>query len=110
MYENVCDFQIPVDDVFFRQVFEAEEDVFDYGDGLLLGECFHTPEFALKISIIAQLCDNVAVSIAGEYFIAAQNVGMIKFFEDFNFGEEQFFKLFRLERIELDNFDGDGLV
>jgi hypothetical protein len=33
-----------------------------------------------------------------------------EFFEDVNFREEQFFEFLGFERIEFDNFDGDGLI
>ena len=37
-------------------------------------------QFGLQITFITELSDNIAISIAGEYFVAPENVGMIKFF------------------------------
>ncbi len=74
-----------MNDFFLREVFEAKEDVPDDGEGFFFGKAFHLPEFRLEVTIITELSNDVAVSITGEYLIAAKNVGMIEFFEDFDF-------------------------
>lgn len=110
MDEDIGNFEVSMDDLFFEEVFEAEEDVPDDGKGFILWEGFHLPEFGLEIAIITELSNDVAISITGKDLIAAKDVGMIEFFEDFDFREEEFLKFFGFERIELNNFDGNSLV
>lgn len=47
-----------------------------------------TSEFGFQIPLIAELCDDIAVSIAAENFITFENIRVVKFFEDFDFGEQ----------------------
>jgi hypothetical protein len=110
VYKDVGDFEVSVNDLFLRQVFEAKEDVPDDGEGFFFGKTFHLPEFRLEITIITQLSDDVAVSITCKYLIAAKNVGVIEFFEDFDFREEKFLEFFGFERIELNDLDGNSFV
>jgi hypothetical protein len=46
-------------------------------------------ESRLEISLSAKLGDDIAVSIAGEYLEALENIGMAEFFENIDFREEQ---------------------
>ncbi len=110
MDEDVGNFEVSMNDLFLEEVFEAEEDVPDDGKGFILGEGFHLPEFWLEIAIITELSNDVAISITGKDLIAAKDVRMIEFFEDFDFREEEFLKFFGFERIELNNLDGNSLV
>lgn len=110
MDKDVGNFEVSMNDLFFEEVFEAEEDVPDDGKGFILGEGFHLPEFRLDIAIITELSNDVAISITGKHLIAAKDVRMIEFFEDFDFREEEFLEFFGFERIELNNLDGNSLV
>lgn len=86
-----------MDDIFLTQVLETQENVSYDGDCFLFLIKLFLSKFRLEIALVAQFCNDVAVSIAGENFVAAQDVGMIKLFEDFDFGKEQFFKFFGFE-------------
>ena len=52
-------------------------------------------QFSLKIAAIADLCDDVAVSIRCKDLVALQNIGVIEFFEDIYFWKEKLLKLLR---------------
>ena len=41
--------------------------------------------------------------------MAFEDVGVVQFFEDVDFGEEQLLQFLALEAVELDYLDGDGL-
>lgn len=51
------------------------------------------PEFGFEIPAIAELGDDVTVSVGGENFIALKNVGVIEFLEYIDFREEKLFQL-----------------
>lgn len=45
-------------------------------------------DFVLQVALVAKLGDDIAVSIAGEDFKAAQDIGVVHLFEDLYFWEE----------------------
>lgn len=63
--------------ILLCQVKQAFKNVSDDRLRCLLGQMTPLPEFRLQITLIAQLSYDVAISIAGKYFKASQNVGMV---------------------------------
>ena len=110
MEEDIRDFEVPMDDIFLCQIFEAQKNVSNDGGGFLFSKWLGFSQFRLKIALVAHFSDYVAVSVACEYFIAAQDVGMIEFFKHFDLREQKFFEFLGLEWIELDDFYSYGLV
>ena len=89
MQENVGYFQITVNDIFLSQIVKPTENISDDWLGLLLGKVVLFPEFGLQVASIAELSDDIAVAIAGEDFVALQNIGMVEFFQHIDFRKEQ---------------------
>ena len=78
-----------MNDVLFSEVGQSLENILDYWGCLGLVEVAILSESRLEISLSAELGDDIAVSIAGEYLEALENIGMTEFFENINFREEQ---------------------
>ena len=49
--------------------------------GFFFFEVLFGSEYGLKISLFAYFSDDVAVTVAGEDFVAFEYVGVVKFFE-----------------------------
>lgn len=105
--EDIGNLEVPMHDVIFSEVEEASEDVLDVSFGFWFLDVAAAAEFALEVAFVAEFGDDVAVAIAGENLVAAQDVGMVQLLQDINFGEEKFFKLLALEAVEFDDLDGD---
>lgn len=71
--------------IFGCQVLQAFvdicDDIMDFG----VFELVLFLDFGFQVSFVAELGDNVAVSIAGEDLKAAKDIGVIHFFEYFYF-------------------------
>lgn len=67
--ENVCDLEVPMDDVLVCQVFEALVDVLDDGNGLLLSKVLVHPQLAFQVPLIAQFSYDITISVARKHFI-----------------------------------------
>ncbi len=71
MNEDVGDFQISVTDILFSQVCKATEDIFDKRLCCLLCEMVSFSQLWFEIALVTQFCNNVAISVACEYFKTA---------------------------------------
>jgi len=89
--ENVRGFEVAVDDVVLRQVKQTVVHVLDDGVGLGLVEHLFHLEPVFEVSLVAELSDDVAVTIAGEYLEAFEHARVVKFLQDLNLLEEKFF-------------------
>lgn len=89
MNEYICNFQIPVNDILLSKIQEPLENISNNWLSGFLSKIFPFSEFALKISLIAELSDNITISITSEDFEASENVGMIEFFKDVNFRKKK---------------------
>lgn len=56
--------------VILSQVHQSIVHIFDDGIGLRLIEYLFEFESILEVALVAEFCDDVAVAIGGEYFIA----------------------------------------
>ncbi len=63
--------------ILFCQVKQPFKNVSDDRLGCLLSQMTPFSKFRLQISLITELSYDVAISIAGKYFKASQNVGVI---------------------------------
>lgn len=99
VHEDICDLEISMNDVLFSEVGQSLEYVFDDGGCLGLVEITILSESGLKISFATELGDDIAVSIAGEYLEALENIGMAQFFENINFRKQQLLQFFAFERL-----------
>lgn len=88
MKKHVSYLQISMDDVFFSQIIQSFEDIFDDWLGFILVEISFLPQSWFQVTFITQLCDDIAISIAGEDLIALEHIGVIKLFEDVNLWEK----------------------
>ena len=79
MQENVGDLEISVDYVFLCQVVEPTKHISYDGLCLLLSKVVFFPQFRLEITSVAKLCYYIAVSVAGEYFIALQYIRTVSY-------------------------------
>ena len=77
MDKDVCDFQISMYHILFRQILQTIINIFYIIFGLLLSKSSFSFQFAFQIALITQLGDYIAVSITREDFEAFQYVGMI---------------------------------
>ena len=77
MKENIGNFKISMYNFILPKVFKPIKNIFDVGQCLLLGISTFFPELFIKIAAITKLSDNVAVSIAREDFIAAEDINVI---------------------------------
>ncbi len=67
-------------------------------------------DLALKVPLVAELGDDVAIAVAGEDLEALEHVGVAELLEDVDLREEQFLQLLALEGLELDDLDGHDVV
>lgn len=74
--EDVGYLQVAVDHAFLGEVEQALEDVPDVGEGLGFAEDPLGAQFALEVSFVAEFGDDVAVAVAGEDLVAAEDVGV----------------------------------
>ena len=77
MNEHICDLKISMDDILFCKIQQTLEDISYNGLCRLLCETHSFSEFTFEVAFIAYLCDDVAISVAGEYLEASENVGMV---------------------------------
>ena len=66
-----------MDDIFFCKVKKARENVFDERLSIGLGEMVLSSEFGFEITAVAELGDDIAVSVTRKNFIAAEDINMI---------------------------------
>ena len=59
-----------MDDIFFCKVKKARENVFDERLSIGLGEMVLSSEFGFEITAVAELGDDIAVSVGGENLMA----------------------------------------
>jgi hypothetical protein len=108
--KDIGNFEIAMDNVLGGQILQSfvhvSDDTMDFG----LLQALFSLDFVLQIALIAKLSDDVAVSIARKDLEAAQDVGVVHLFEDFDLGEEEFLKLLRFQRVQLDDLYGHFLV
>lgn len=84
MHEHVGDLQISVNDVLLCEVMQSLEDVLDDGFSPILIKVLLFPQPGLKIALIAQLSDDIAVPIAGEHLVALEYISMIQLLQHVN--------------------------
>ena len=66
MKENICHFQISMNDVFLWQVEKPREYILNNRLGILFGEVMLSSEFGLKIAAIAEFGYDIAISVGSE--------------------------------------------
>lgn len=71
-----------MNDALRSEVSEPIVDISKYFRNLLRIQGSSFLDFSFEIALVTVLSNDVAVSIAGKYFEAAKDVGMVKFFED----------------------------
>ena len=79
-----------MDDVILTQVDQTIIYILDDRIGLCLIEYLFEFESILEVALVTEFSDNVAVAIGGEYFEAFEDTGMVEFFKNLYFLEEQF--------------------
>ena len=57
----------------------------DIGSYLVFFETLAALEFGLKVALVAEFCDDVAVAVAGEDLMALEDVGVTDLLEYFYF-------------------------
>ncbi len=97
MDEDIRDFEISMNYVFFSQIFKSKVNVSDDGHRLFFAEEFLLADFCFQIAFITEFSNNVAITVTGKDFIALEYVGMVELFEYFNLRKEEFLQLFGLE-------------
>lgn len=88
MEEDVGYFEIPVDDILLREIFKSLEDIPDDGFRPMFVHPPLFPQARLQISLVAELGDYIAVSVAREDFEAPEDIGMVQLFEYIDLWEE----------------------
>lgn len=89
---------------------ETFDKVSDDGDGFVFGEFESFFDEGFQITLIAEFGDNVAIIGSTVNIVAFKDVGMVEFFECIDFAFEHFFLWFALYGLDIDDFDGDGLL
>ncbi len=89
MQENVGDLEISMNDVFLCEIVESTKHISYDGLCLLLSKVVFFPQLGLKITSVAEFCYYIAVSVAGEYFIALQYIRMVQFLQNIDFREQK---------------------
>lgn len=84
-------------DILLREIVQPFKDITNDGFRLVLIKISLLPQSRLKISFIAKLRDDITVPIAGENFMAFEDIGVTEFFKYVDLREEKFFKFFALE-------------
>jgi hypothetical protein len=77
MNEYIGNFQISVDNIFLCQVIQSLKDVFDDGFSFIFIKISIFPESRLQITLITELCDDIAVPVASENFVTFKNIGVV---------------------------------
>lgn len=91
VHEHIRHFEISVNNIFLSKVIKSFEDIPDDWLCSILVKVSHFSETRLEVSLIAKLSYDITIAIAGEYFEASEDVGVIKFLENIDFWEEKFF-------------------
>lgn len=99
-----------MDDIFFCKVIKSLEDVLDDWLSPVLIKVPFFPQPGFEIASIAQLCDDIAIPIAGKDLVALEDVGVIELFEDVNLREEELFKLLALQGLEFNDLYGYNFI
>lgn len=89
---------------------KAFDEVADDGNGLFLREFGSFFDEGFQIAFIAELSDDVTVVGSTVDVMAFEYVGMVEFFEGIDFTFEHFFLWFALDWLDIDDFDGNGLL
>lgn len=108
--EDICNFDISVYDMILRQIFESFENIKNIRFGCTFTKKMFPPEFAFEIPSVTDLRNNITVSIAGENFVASEDVGMTELFEYIDFWKQELFEFLRFEGIQFDHLDGHSLI
>lgn len=87
MHEYVGYLEVSMNDIFWFKVLKSFVDISNNIVQFPLFQFLLLFNFVLQISFVTQLCDDVAVSIAGKYLKTAQNVGVIELFENLDLWE-----------------------
>ena len=77
MQKHIGDLQIPMYDILLSEVKQPLKDILDDGFSPILIKVLLFPQSRLKITFIAQLSDDIAIPIAGEYLVTFQHICMI---------------------------------
>lgn len=91
------------------QMFKPLNEIADDGYGLLFREFDSFFDESFQIALITKLSDDVTVISSAVDIVAFEDVGVVEFFEGVNFPLQHFFLWFALDRLDVDDFDGDGL-
>ena len=108
--EQISRFQVSVQEPSVPQMPETFDEVSDYGDGFLFWEFDSFFYESFQISFITEFSDDVAIIGSTVDIVAFKDVGMIEFFECINLALKHFFLGFALDGLDIDDFDGDGLL
>ena len=94
-----------MDDIFISQVEEPLENIGDEGVSPTLIHLAVLSESSFEVTITAEFGDDVAVTVAGEYLEAFEDIRVVKALEYIDFGVEQFLELLALQGLQFDYFD-----
>ena len=78
-----------MNNMILRQIKEAVKNVSDVGEGLLFRKFSFSFENLIKVTLVAEFGDDVAVSVTGEDLKAEKDVRMFEFFQNINLGKEE---------------------
>ena len=92
------------------QMSESFDKVSDDGDGFLLRKFNSFLDESFQITLIAEFSDDVAIVCSTVNVVAFKNVGMVEFFKGINLALEHLFLRFALDGLDINDFDGDGLL
>ena len=107
-HEDVGRFQVPVDDPLLLELEVALDDLLHEGDNLSFLEGLFDGFAEIGV---AEFGDEVGVVFGGEDVVEGEDVGQVlELLEDVDFGVEEGAVDLVFELLEVDDFDGDGLV
>ena len=72
-------------DAHISEVVQSFENSFDIRLRFSFVHAFPLPELRLEVPLVAEFGDYVAVSVASEYFLAFEDVGVVQAFENIDF-------------------------
>ena len=80
-----------MDDVLLSQIEEPFENILDDGKCLLLLELTLLSKARVEVTLSAEFGNYIAVSVAGEDLVAAEDVGVVQLLQYLDLGEKEFF-------------------
>lgn len=108
--KHVRRLQVAVDDLHLTQIEQSLADVRDIAANVSLMETIFLPDLIGQIALVAQLRDDVAIAVAHQRLMEAEDVGVVHLLQYAYFFKDQRLQLLGLERVQRNYLNGHCLL